>query len=309
MTTSVFRIALCAIVNLPTLSCTTGSGPESGFRGARIYRENASGNSFETFEAGNKQAYASAQTNLQSGLWQLNGALIGKDEKDLKRGKASLRLKEHGSATMLFNVQNQIEGIEFVSGTYNEGESSAISAWYSTDNGGHWLQMENPVEVSGHELQPISFTANFSGSVRFRIENDGKDRINIDDINIVSQEGRVVSATNTTVHKHTEVNMAIGNPSAAKTDVNNPDNYLLQHPQYSLSYNDKKGIPNWVSWHLSSSWTGVNHRCNCFSTDNTLPPNFYHSSSSDYSGSGFREDTYAHLKIGPDLRKTMQPPS
>ncbi len=81
-----------------------------------------------------------------------------------------------------------------------------------------------------------------------------------------------------------ESNMAMGNPSGAGTDANN---YLLEKPQYSLSYNSGKGIPNWVSWHLSKAWLGEAPRQDDFRADNTLPAGFTKVLNSDYTGSGF----------------------
>lgn len=75
-------------------------------------------------------------------------------------------------------------------------------------------------------------------------------------------------------------NMAMGNPSGA--DGDDMRNYLVEKTQYTLSYNADKGIPNWVSWHLSSAWKGDAKRCNCFDADDELPkdgikaiPNYY----------------------------------
>lgn len=79
-------------------------------------------------------------------------------------------------------------------------------------------------------------------------------------------------------------NMAMGNPSNAGTDYGN---YLLEKPQYTLSYSSYRGIPNWVSWHLNNTWLGEAPRQDDFRADNTLPPAFYKVVSSDYTGSGF----------------------
>jgi len=38
--------------------------------------------------------------------------------------------------------------------------------------------------------------------------------------------------------------------------VNNANNYLLEKPQYSLSYNSGRKNSNWVSWQLDRSWSG-----------------------------------------------------
>ncbi|TXK29677.1 DNA/RNA non-specific endonuclease [Pontibacter qinzhouensis] len=81
-----------------------------------------------------------------------------------------------------------------------------------------------------------------------------------------------------------DAHLALGNPSGAATSF---DNYLLEKPQYSLSYNSYRGTPNWVSWHLSSAWLGDAPRQDNFRADNTLPANFYKVVSTDYTGSGF----------------------
>lgn len=81
-----------------------------------------------------------------------------------------------------------------------------------------------------------------------------------------------------------QVQLMMGNPSQARTQ---PDNYLLLKPQYALSYNASKGIPNWVSWQLNQSWLGSVDRQNDFRPDDTLPSNFYHVTPSDYTGTGY----------------------
>ncbi|RYU83269.1 DNA/RNA non-specific endonuclease [Hymenobacter persicinus] len=81
--------------------------------------------------------------------------------------------------------------------------------------------------------------------------------------------------------------LALGNPSGAVTDAASPTNYLLLKPQYALSYHRDKGIPNWVSWHLSSAWLGASARQDDFRADPDLPAGWYQVSASSYSGSGF----------------------
>jgi endonuclease G, mitochondrial len=80
------------------------------------------------------------------------------------------------------------------------------------------------------------------------------------------------------------VHLTMGNPSGAATSA---DNFLLVKPQYALSYNASKGIPNWVSWQLNQSWLGPVDRQNDFRPDDSLPNNFYHVTPSDYTGSGY----------------------
>jgi endonuclease G len=81
--------------------------------------------------------------------------------------------------------------------------------------------------------------------------------------------------------------MALGNPSNATTDVVNTNNYLMVKSQFALSYNNARGQANWVSWHLSPAWKGPAARCNCFSSDNTLPSTFFKAATSNYTGTGF----------------------
>ena len=81
--------------------------------------------------------------------------------------------------------------------------------------------------------------------------------------------------------------LAMGNPSGATTDANNPTNYLLSKTQYAASYHRDKGKPNWVSWHLSSAWVGSTARQDNFAADATLPSTWFRATTSSYSGSGF----------------------
>ena len=64
------------------------------------------------------------------------------------------------------------------------------------------------------------------------------------DTSLPTNRDRTNSPTPSSVH------LSLGNPSGA--DANNPNNYLMIKPQYALSYNRDKGIPNWVSWQLNN---------------------------------------------------------
>ncbi len=83
----------------------------------------------------------------------------------------------------------------------------------------------------------------------------------------------------------TSVHLTMGNPSGAGSSSLN--NYLLSKTQYATSHNCSKGIPNWVSWQLNSSWLGSAARQNNFRADTSLPSGCYQVTTSDYSGSGF----------------------
>jgi endonuclease G len=81
--------------------------------------------------------------------------------------------------------------------------------------------------------------------------------------------------------------MLLGNPSNATDVASDRDNYLLTKPYYALSYNDSKGIPNWVSWQVISSDLGDSPRKQTFDTDTTLPAGFSPVTSYNYDKSGF----------------------
>ncbi len=96
--------------------------------------------------------------------------------------------------------------------------------------------------------------------------------------------------------------LVMGNPSGATTDVNNPTNYLLSKSQFVMSYHRDRGIPNWVAWHLDTTWIGTTPRQDDFRADTTLPAGWYQVLQTDYSGSGF--DRGHHCPSG-DRTKTV----
>ncbi len=81
--------------------------------------------------------------------------------------------------------------------------------------------------------------------------------------------------------------LSLGNPSDAQASFLTPNNYLIDRPQYTLSFNNEKGIPNWVSWHLDRSWLGTASRNESFITDIAVPVEWKRVTTSDYTGSGF----------------------
>ncbi len=100
----------------------------------------------------------------------------------------------------------------------------------------------------------------------------------------------------------TSLHLALGNPSKANTNTSNADNYLMVKPQYALSYNNRKGTPNWVSWQLNRSWIGNAQRQNDFRPDSELPDNWYRVSPSDYNNSGYDR---GHMAPSADRTKNQ----
>lgn len=83
------------------------------------------------------------------------------------------------------------------------------------------------------------------------------------------------------------VHLAFGNPSNAVADPQLGNNYLMEKPSFSLSYNKDKGTPNWVSWHLENDWTGSLPRTDTFRADPAVSSDWYRVQSTDYFASGF----------------------
>lgn len=82
------------------------------------------------------------------------------------------------------------------------------------------------------------------------------------------------------------IHLLMGNPSQATPALTNASNYLMLKPEYAVSYNAERGMPNWVSWQLNSTWLGNTPRQNNFRTDTALPSK-YRVAPADYTNSGF----------------------
>ena len=119
------------------------------------------------------------------------------------------------------------------------------------------------------------------GPLRIRKVSGGANRINIDNISATSGGGGGSSS----------VHLTMGNPSGAVTDTSFPANYLMEKAQYVMSYHRDNGTPNWVSWHLATSWLGSTPRQDDFRADTTLPAGWYQVGASSYSG-GLRPRPY-----------------
>lgn len=79
------------------------------------------------------------------------------------------------------------------------------------------------------------------------------------------------------------VNDEFGDPTPRSSD---PNNFFISRPQYTLSYNESRGTPNWVSYELDSRQMGSEDRCNCFTADPALPVD-KQILTSDYTDGGY----------------------
>ncbi|AXT49610.1 DNA/RNA non-specific endonuclease [Aquimarina sp. BL5] len=234
----------------------------------------------ETYESGSKGSYAGGTVTLtDSGDWYLSDALIGSLSNDRKYGSKSVRIRNTGYAIMSFSMDNGAETVRIRHAKYGNNGNSTWRLIASYDNGVSWYYVGSEITTSSTTLNTVSFNVNETGNVRYGIQktSGGSNRINIDNVEItIPSSGGGVAGKDS--------NITFGNPSDAGS---NSDNYYLSKPDFILSYNNAKGTANWVSWHLSSAWTGNTPRCNCFKRDTSLPSSFFRATSSDYTNSGF----------------------
>ncbi|MDY8136186.1 DNA/RNA non-specific endonuclease [Aquimarina sp. 2201CG5-10] len=233
----------------------------------------------ETYESGTKGSYAAASVSLSSGTWYLSDALLGTLSNDRKFGSKSVRIRNTGYATMSFNMDNGAETVSIRHAKYGNNGNSTWRLIASYDDGASWFYVGSTITTSSTTLNTVTFNVNETSSVRYGVQkiSGGSNRINIDNFEITTATGGGGSASQ-------DSNLTFGNPSDAGSSSNN---YFLSKPDFTLSYNNSKGTANWVSWHLSTAWTGNTPRCNCFKRDTELPSSFYRPTSGDYTGSGF----------------------
>lgn len=77
------------------------------------------------------------------------------------------------------------------------------------------------------------------------------------------------------VNAQTALKLVLGNPSNAVAEINTPDNYLVIHSGFILSYNKQRGGANWVTYHLAKSDIGNAERTNAFAPDTSLPRDWW----------------------------------
>ncbi len=175
-------------------------------------------------------------------------------------------------------------------GTPNIGSFSGVN-W---SNGTFFLQTEIAVggdtsytHLGAEQLMSVPYSL-YAASIKLKVSNTGD--------TLYSGNGAFVvipgiSAANcyclTDTLPTRDNNMALGNPSNATSSPTDSTNFLISRHQFSLSYNNHKGIANWVSWHLSSAWKGTTPRCNCFTQDGMLPTGYFKATTTNYTGTGF----------------------
>jgi endonuclease G len=241
---------------------------------ARARRQTSS----EGFESGTKTSYAAAAVFHTTGWWYFDDALVGNLSTDRKTGSQSARVRNTGQLNTQFDFASA-GTVTVQHAVFGTDGASSWELWVSTNGGSTYSKVGSTVNTSSTSLATASFNVNSATAVRLSIRKTGggANRINIDNVTVNSY------ATPPT----TSVHLTMGNPSNAVVDVSQPTNYLLDKPQFAVSYHRDKGRPNWVSWHLASSWLGGTPRQDDFRNDTGLPAGWYQVQETDYSGSGF----------------------
>lgn len=257
-----------------------------------------------------KTSYVAADVNMPTGTWNLDDALVGNLDTDLKNGLKSVRLRA-GKLTMNFDVAG-VNMLYIKHGKFGKDANSTWQLLMSTDGGSTFTQIGEDIVEDNTTLKLDSFKVATSDKVRFQIKKVGTTRINIDDIIFkgtgdpgIAVEIPEPAPTDTTATGGTPTaargitagpdaqptagdnsNSLFGNPSNASTLT--PDNYLLDQRYYVESYSTSRSTPNWVSWHLDATTiTGAAKRMDNFAAFSDLPSGAFAVQSTSYQNSGF----------------------
>lgn len=155
---------------------------------AATFTPASTGSSFtEGFNTGSKGSYTTGNVTFGSGTWTLNNALLGKTTSDPKTGTQSVRMRNSGKLTMVFNWATGAKTVSVKHAKYGSDASSTWGLWYSTNGGSTWTQSGSAVTTSSTTLATASFTLNITGAIRFEIrKTDGTTRrVNFDDFQVI----------------------------------------------------------------------------------------------------------------------------
>jgi endonuclease G, mitochondrial len=139
-------------------------------------------------------------------------------------------------------------------------------------------QLSDTVKIKTPHTVNVTSSPNDQGAAKIILENGAV-------LNI--QTGNFKMGFPNVVVPSSNINLAMGNPSGATTNTAFPENYLMDKPNYVLSYSRSQGKSNWVSWYLNSASVGSSGRQDDFRADTDLPSGWYRVNQNDYSGSGF----------------------
>jgi DNA/RNA endonuclease G (NUC1) len=150
------------------------------------------------------------------------------------------------------------DSVELVAGNYDDPHPAAHDPnqiGFAT-RGFETFQFDVPDNLRGQ-----------MATLRFQLEGDST--IYLDDVFFKSVHLKLGNPTLTEP-------LDGANQQEARFDpINQPNNYLIERPQYALSYNNRERGPNWVSYQLNNSWIGEEDRADQEAWDRDpqlLPP-------------------------------------
>ncbi|HZU52387.1 MAG TPA: PKD domain-containing protein [Holophagaceae bacterium] len=177
-----------AVAYTATLTATDTTGAKgAATRTITVNPAATSGSSLlEAFDSGAKTSYAAGNVALSTGSWSLSDALLGSTASDPHNGTQSVRTRNSGTVTMLFDFPTGAKTVSVKHGSYGSDGATTWGLWYSTNGGSTWTQAGSSVTTSSSTLSTATFTVNVTGAIRFQIrKTDGSsNRVNFDDFQI-----------------------------------------------------------------------------------------------------------------------------
>ncbi|WP_254565827.1 DNA/RNA non-specific endonuclease [Oscillatoria sp. HE19RPO] len=194
------------------------------------------------------------------------------NEKDKKRGELTVTIKPLDDSIDEFSQKIDLQEAS------NQLDSKNIPISYEEDK--YKIDFGN----SGFEAFYVPIPDSLRGqaaTLEFQLTKSGNSRPTVYLDNVFFQSS----------------SLKLGNPTESRTNTSEAylDNYLLENPQYSLSYNGETNTPNWVSWVLDKTWaTGrAGRAAKGFAEDPDLPASsFYRIQQDDYDFASQIEQKY-----------------
>ena len=219
--------------------------------------------SANSVDIGASQSSAAPGTSLQrtsSGTWQVSGRSFGACNPDTPTGGNAVFISGRTASDVPLPVGFQDQLFARLADGNNQTLPSGI-VWTS----------ETPTIASIEQNGVL--TALGEGSAILRATADDGTT------GTISLPTRVAVASTTAVY---DGNAEFGEPA----DSDDSDDYIVRYPQYTASYNQDRGTPNWVSYNLEATHFGAEDRCDCFTMDPGLPASFPQLTTADYTGAG-----------------------
>ena len=216
-----------------------------------------------SIDIGALQSSAAPGTSLQrtsSGAWQVSGRSFGACNPDTATGGNAVLISGRTSSDVPLPVGYQDQLFARLADGNNQTLPSGI-LWTS----------ETPT-IASIEQDGV-FTALGEGSAILRATADDGTT------STITLPTRVAVASTTAIY---EGNAEFGEPA----DGDDSDDYIVRYPQYTASYNQNRGTPNWVAYELEATHFGAEDRCDCFTMDPALPASFPQLTTADYTGAG-----------------------